>query len=147
MSNMRSHALVYAATLASFLALDALYLGLYGFEMFRREIGALMLPQPRVGAAVAFYVVYALGLVVFAVRPALRAGTRRTAAANGAMLGLTAYATFDLTNLAVLTAWTVRLAVVDIAWGVLASALAAVAGHMAGRYVGGGPALNEHRKA
>lgn len=120
------------ATLSVFVILDAAWLTLVGLEMFQSQIGSILLPQPLLGAALAFYAIYAFGLVALAVQPALAARSIATAAAKGAVLGLTAYATFDLTNLAVIKGWTIGLAVTDIAWGVVASTFASMAGYAAG---------------
>jgi uncharacterized membrane protein len=121
------------ASLLTFVTLDAAWLSLVAIDLFQTQLGPILRPAPLVGAIVAFYLVYAAGLVVLAVRPALAGKSWRTAAALGAMLGLTAYATFDLTNLAVIDRWTVGLAVADITWGMAASTLTALAGYAAGR--------------
>lgn len=129
---MRSvvHALVgYIATLVAFVVLDAGWLGLFAVEMFKAHLGSILREQANVGAAIAFYVVYAAGLYALAVRPALQAGVLRKAAASGALVGLTAYAAFDLTNLAVIAGWPLGLALADMTWGTLASSLAASAGY------------------
>lgn len=120
--------LTYATTLAAFLVLDAAWLILYAGGLFTREVGALLKSRPDFAAAAIFYLIYAGGLVWLAVRPAIKDDSLATAAINGAVLGLTAYATFELTNLAILSGWSRTVAVVDMAWGTLASALAAVAG-------------------
>jgi len=85
--------------------------------------------------AVAFYLLFAAGLVVLAVRPGLEAGSLRLATGNGAMLGLVAYATYDLTNQATLRNWTTALTLTDLAWGTLLSAIAATVGYLAARAV------------
>eukprot|EP01032_Pedospumella_encystans_P024250 gene24250-27432_t len=91
----------------------------------------LMLAQPRFMAAAAFYLVYAAGTVFLAVAPGLRALSWQTAALHGAVLGFIAYATYDLTNYAILKAWPLGLALADIAWGALLTAMAAAAGYLA----------------
>ena len=55
-------------------------------------------------------------------------GSSRKAVAMGALLGLVAYATYDLSNLATLQGWSLAVTVVDIAWGTCVSGLAALAG-------------------
>ena len=120
--------LTYVATLTAFLALDAAWLTLYASGLFSREVGPLLRPRPDFLAAAIFYAVYAAGLMLLAVRPAIKEDSLVTAAFNGAVLGLTAYATFELTNLAILSGWSRTVAVIDTAWGTLATALAAVAG-------------------
>lgn len=119
----------YAATLVAFLVIDAIWLATIAVDMFRQSLGPVLRDQPDLCAVVAFYVVYAAGLYVLAVRPGTAVRSWPLAARSGAVLGLTAYATFDLTNLAILNGWTVTLAVVDIAWGTFVSAIAAVAGY------------------
>ena len=78
-----------------------------------------------------FYFFFAAGLIYFAVLPAAKNGSIATALLNGAFLGFLGYMTFDLTNLAVLRLWSVKVAVMDISWGTFASAIAAGAGFAA----------------
>ena len=105
---------------------------LVGIGQFQAQIGPILNPQPNLMAAAVFYAIYASGLVVLAVRPALQQRSVGVAATSGAVLGLTAYATFDLTNLAVIQGWTLSLALLDMAWGTTLSWIAAVAGYGAG---------------
>ena len=130
-----SRALVAAsiASLLTFVALDAAWLSLVAVDLFQKQLGPILRPAPMAGAIVAFYPIYVAGLVILAVRPALASNSWSTAAMLGAVLGLTAYATFDLTNLAVIERWTIGLAIIDIAWGVTVSSVAALAGFAAGR--------------
>ena len=132
MDNLRAIGPAFLVTLIVFVVLDALWLMLVAGNMFQQQLGAILRPQPMLAAAAAFYPIYAIGLYALAVRPAIAARSMASAAAKGAMLGLTAYATFDLTNLAIINGWTVRLAVSDMTWGIVASAFAAVAGTGAG---------------
>lgn len=125
--NMK-HLVAYAGTAAVMLALDALWLGLVATPLYQQGIGHLMAESPRLGVAALFYAVYAVGLVVFAVLPAK---DRRDAALKGALFGFFAYATYDLTNLATLKQWPVWIALLDISWGALVSAVSATAGKAA----------------
>jgi uncharacterized membrane protein len=118
----------YASTLASLLALDALWIGLYMAPAYQGALGGLMLEQPRLAPAALFYLLYAAGLVFLAVAPALRGDSWQTAALTGAVVGLMAYGTYDLTNYSILRAWPLGLSLADIAWGALLSGLAASAG-------------------
>jgi len=119
-------------TLIVFVVMDAAWLMLVALKMFQSQLGAILQPEPMLGAAIVFYLIYTFGLVVLAVRPAVAAGSLAVAATKGAVLGLTAYATFDLTNLAVIKGWTIELATIDIAWGAVVSAIASMAGCAAG---------------
>jgi uncharacterized membrane protein len=116
--------LTFAITLAVFVALDMTWLILLAKDFYRQQLGALTAPKVNLFAAVAFYLVYCAGLVVFAVKPALASGNWTDAALYGAALGFVAYATYDLTNLATLRDWPVALTVVDLAWGTVASGVA-----------------------
>lgn len=119
----------YAATLLAFLVIDAIWLASVAVNMFRQSLGPILRDQPDIGAALAFYLIYAGGLYALAVRPGAIGASWKTSARNGGILGLTAYATFDLTNLAIISGWTLGLAIVDMAWGTVVSMIAAVAGY------------------
>lgn len=121
----------YLAALATFVLLDAAWLILVASGEFQRLLGPALLPQPNLFAAAAFYAIFAGGLVFLAVRPALERRSFATGASHGAMVGLTAYATFDLTSLAIVKGWTPGLALLDMAWGTALSAVAATAGYLA----------------
>lgn len=124
--------IAYAATLLTFVVLDVMWLSLVAIGQFEARVGPILRPSPILAAAAVLYVIYAGGLLILAVRPALQQRAMQTAAVHGAVLGLTAYATFDLTNLAVITGWTLDLALLDMAWGTFLSCVAAVAGYAAG---------------
>lgn len=120
-----------AATLASAAALLGLDLGWLGFvarDLYASALGDLMRPAPYWPAALAFYAVYVGAIVVHAVGPA--SGPRQ-AAWRGAGLGLLAYATYELTNWAVLRDWPARLVPIDVGWGVVLTAASAAAGRWA----------------
>ena len=115
----------YLLTLVILLALDALWLGVIAPPFYRSQIGFLMAASPNWGAAGAFYLLFVAGLVVFVVAPGLEAGAPGRAAWRGALFGLVAYATYDLTNLATLDRWPLLLTVVDMAWGTALCAVTA----------------------
>ena len=129
---MQGKWIVFGAVLAAFLACDAVWLALVAKDFYQLQIGALMLAQPRWGAAALFYPLYAFGLVFFCVSPALARGTWMTATTTGALFGLIAYGTYDLSNLATLKGWPAAMTVFDMLWGTIASAAAATAGYFAG---------------
>lgn len=130
---MKTILIAYAAVAAAFLVGDALWLGVVAKDFYRTQMGDLMSPNPNIGAAAAFYVLYVAGVVYFAVWPALTSGSWATALISGALLGLVAYGTYDLTSLAVTRGFTAPLAFVDMAWGALLTAAAATAGYFAAR--------------
>jgi len=115
----------YAITLILFMGIDLVWLMGPGRPIYMAEIGSLLRSQPNLGAALAFYVLYAGGLTYFAVTPGLKAAIPLQALGLGALFGLMAYATYDLTNLAVVNGFSTRIAVIDMAWGsVLSGAVA-----------------------
>lgn len=118
----------YGVTLAVLVIVDMLWIVAVAAPLFRSTLGSHLREQPDILAAVLFYAVYAAGLTALAVVPAAGSRSLRAAAIKGGILGLTAYATFDLTNVAILARWTWTLAITDIAWGTFVSALAAAAG-------------------
>jgi uncharacterized membrane protein len=125
---MRSRWLaVYSLTLGVLLALDAVWLGAVARGVYARELGHLMAPSVRWGAAAAFYLLYVAGVLVLVVAPARDAGVL-AAAGRGALFGLVAYATYDLTNLATLAGWPLAVTVIDLAWGAVLTAAVATAG-------------------
>jgi uncharacterized membrane protein len=93
---------LYGSAMVTFLALDLLWLGIVARGFYANQLGHLMRPDVRWGAAFLFYAIYVLGIVVLAVLPALDAGSLARAAGLGALLGLVAYAAYDLTNMATL---------------------------------------------
>jgi uncharacterized membrane protein len=129
--NTRQLVIAYCAALAALLAIDALWLVVLMGPAYKVWLGTLMLAEPKWLPAAAFYLLFTVGLVVFAVMPAVRKQDWRTAALLGGLLGLVAYGTYDLSNLATLRGWPWQLTLVDMAWGGVLACLAAVAGYMA----------------
>ncbi|MCC6206350.1 MAG: DUF2177 family protein [Hyphomicrobiales bacterium] len=128
------YAIAYVSTMAVLLAIDAVWLTTMASRLYRRHIGDLLADAFNSVPAVLFYMIYAVGIVVFAVVPALGSGRWLTALTNGALLGFVAYAAYDLTNHATLRGWPVVITVIDMCWGTLLTAVAAAAGFLVTRY-------------
>ena len=107
----------YSITLILFLAIDMVWLLGPGRPIYMTEIGGLMRVNPNFLAALAFYLIYAGGLVFFAVSAAVQAGAPQQALWQGALFGFMAYATYDLTNLSVINGFTLKIAMIDLVWG------------------------------
>jgi len=127
----------YLATGAVFLVCDLVWLGLVAKGFYRSRLGGLLLDDFNLPAALAFYLIYLAGIMVFAALPAFNAGSWKVALGLGAAFGFFAYATYDLTNLATLRGWSASLAMVDIAWGTVLTGVSAAAGFMAARLLHG----------
>ncbi|MGF6125765.1 putative membrane protein [Pseudomonas frederiksbergensis] len=129
---MKKALLAYAGTLLAFLVLDGLWLGVLMAPTYRALLGPLMLDQPLLAPAAAFYLLYVLGCVVFVVLPAQ---SWQRAARLGALLGLVAYGTYDLSNWATLKGWSAQLAMMDMVWGAFATCIACTVGYWITRRV------------
>lgn len=119
----------YGVTAIVFLGLDFLWLSRVALDIYRREIGTLLLDKPNLGIASVFYLLFVVGIVILAVAPALNGGNWTTALINGAVLGLVAYGTYDITNLSTLKGWSVSLTAIDMAWGTALTAVSATIGY------------------
>ncbi|NJO32634.1 MAG: DUF2177 family protein [Rhodospirillales bacterium] len=95
---------------------------------YKPILGDSALDSFKLLPAALFYLIYAAGIVAFAVLPALETGRWQVALLRGLLFGLCAYATYDLTNHATLRNWSVSLTLVDIAWGALLTGIAATIG-------------------
>ena len=118
----------YLSTALVFLVLDAIWLTVMADRLYRPALGSIMLERFALAPAVIFYVIYMVGVVVFAVAPSLVTGRWTTALALGALLGLMAYATYDLTNQATLKNWSWTVTIADLCWGTFVTAISAAAG-------------------
>ena len=104
-----------------FLAIDGIWLTLIAKDFYAKHLGFLMTKTPNLAAAGIFYVIYILTMVVLIISPALQKGSLMTAFFTGALFGLCAYATYDLTNLATIKDWPFLVTVVDLIWGTVLS--------------------------
>jgi uncharacterized membrane protein len=133
---MKTYGIAYAGTLLSFLLIDALWLGVVAKNFYRDQLGELMLPSPNFTVAAVFYLFFAAAIVALAVRPALDGGAIWSAIGYGAVLGLAAYGTYDMTNLSTLKGWPISLSIVDLVWGTILTSVASACGYMVARYFG-----------
>lgn len=117
--------IAYLATLIVLIAIDFVWLSLMADRLYRPVMGDMLLSEFKLAPAVLFYLLYAAGAVFLAVRPALATNSVVTAMLHGAVLGFTAYATYDLTNQATLKNWSPTLTIADIMWGTCLTATAA----------------------
>ena len=119
---MRQAIVQYVVVLAVFLAIDAVWLTNAGRLLYVPEIGSLLKDRPNLAVAFIFYMIYAAGLLVFVVQPALSQPGLLKAMLWGGLFGLVAYATYDMTNLATLKGFTTKIAIIDMVWGTVLSA-------------------------
>jgi len=127
---------LFAIALPVFFAIDMIWLGLVAKDFYRTQIGTLMKSDINWAAAVAFYLIFIVGLVVFVISPAIEKGSWTHALLFGALFGLVCYATYDLTNLAVAKDWPLLVTIVDLAWGAVLAASVSTATYFIASKIG-----------
>ena len=116
---------IYFSFLVALIAIDLVWLLGVAKNLYRSEMGDLMASEPKLLAGLAFYVLYALGVCIFVIVPALSKQSLIYALQYGALFGFFCYMTYDLTNLAVVRNFPTQLAFIDMAWGSFVTALCA----------------------
>jgi uncharacterized membrane protein len=127
---------LYFSALVAFLAIDMVWLTLIARTFYRKYLGFLMAPKVNLPAALIFYLLYVVGILVFAILPGLAAHSLKTTLAYAALFGLVAYATYDLSNLATLKDWPALVTVVDLVWGTVLSMAVSSVGYLVGKWLG-----------
>lgn len=108
---------LYGIAFVVFFVVDLIWLGLVAKDLYQKEIGSLLKPDVNWAAAIIFYLLFILGLVIFVINPAVESGSLAKAMMLGAFFGLVTYATYDLTNLATMRDFTVKITLIDLTWG------------------------------
>ena len=126
--------ILYVSTAVIFLGLDAIALRFLIKPVFERHLGDLLLESPRLAPAAAFYLFYVVGILVFCSLPALAQDAPLKALLLGALLGATAYGTYEFTNIATLKAWAWPMVITDWLWGTTLTAVSAWAGVLITRW-------------
>jgi len=108
---------LYLVTTIAFFAIDMVWLGFVARTFYRKYLGFLMAPSPNWLAAIIFYLLFIVGILVFVVLPGLEDNSFKTILLRAALFGLITYATYDLTNQATVKDWPALITVVDMAWG------------------------------
>ena len=124
----------YISTTVIFLAIDALWLGIVAKNFYAEQLGDLMAKNIKFHIAAVFYLVYTIGIVVFAIAPALHADRTLLAIGYGALFGFLAYGTYDFTNMATIRDWPTLVSVVDIIWGTCITSFSATLGYLVTRH-------------
>lgn len=117
---------LYAVALPTFLVIDLVWLGLLARSVYQTELGHLMRPDVNWVAAMAFYLVFVAGIVVFVAWPAIERESLAHALFFGAFFGLVTYAAYDLTSLAVMEGFSLKITIVDLVWGAVLCASVSV---------------------
>jgi len=126
---------LYLCTLVAFFAIDMVWLGLVARGFYQDHLGFLLRPSPNWPAAIIFYLLFVLGILVFVVIPSLQSGSTKKVLLLGALFGLITYATYDLTNLATVKDWPWIVTVVDLVWGGVLATSVGYLGFVAGKWL------------
>jgi len=129
-------AALWAICTLVFLVLDFSWIATATSRLYKPYLGALLSENPKLGVAAAFYLLFVVGVVALAVVPALQEGSVLGALWRGALLGLLAYATYDLTNLSTIRDWPWQVSAIDLVWGTTLNGVVAVVGYHAGQWLG-----------
>ena len=120
---------LYLLTVPIFFLIDLLWLGVIAKGFYRQHLGFILSSKVNWGAAVSFYLIYIVGILIFAVAPAIEKESWQRALAWGGLFGFFTYATYELTNMALIDGWPFKIVVVDILWGVVLCAAVATASY------------------
>ena len=116
---------LFASAFVVFAAIDVFAITYIITPLYRSKVPEILASKFALLPALSFYIIYIAGIVYFAIMPALKSGSVLSAFVNGALLGAFAYATFTLTNMALLKNWPISIAVSDILWGALLTGMVA----------------------
>lgn len=126
---MLQYVYLYLLTVPVFFAIDMLWLGLIANKFYQSQLASFLGPV-NWPAAITFYLIYIVGIIFFAVSPALAQSSLAKAVMLGALFGFFTYATYDFTNLATLKDWPIMVVVVDVIWGAVLSGSVAAASYL-----------------
>ncbi|NKN34494.1 DUF2177 family protein [Marichromatium bheemlicum] len=127
---------LYLLTFAVFMAIDLLWLGVIARGFYRDQLAHLLAETTRWPAAIAFYLIYVAGILVMAILPGVAADSLDRTLLLAAGFGFFTYITYELTNMATLPDWPLRLVVIDTLWGVVLCTLVGGAGFFLARVLG-----------
>jgi uncharacterized membrane protein len=126
--NIKSIVITYLLTFMVFLTIDMLWLGVIAKNLYKKYLGDFLSDRVNWHAAFIFYIIYVVGILIFAIYPAVNKGSAYNAILMGALFGFFTYATYDLTNLATLRGWPLLIVFIDIIWGSILCALVSLSG-------------------
>ncbi len=133
--SIKSLVISYLLTTLVFFAIDMVWLGFVAKGIYAKYLGSFLSPNINWTAAIVFYLLFIIGIFIFAIVPAVEKNSLQTAIIYGGLFGFFTYATYDLTNLATLKDWPLPIVFIDIIWGVILTALVSTAGYFITKWV------------
>ncbi|MRT92699.1 DUF2177 family protein [Ancylomarina sp. 16SWW S1-10-2] len=134
--HIKSILINYVLTFIFFLIIDMAWLGLIAKNVYQKYLGDFLSEKVNWTAAFIFYLIYVLGISIFAIYPSVHKDSALSAIFLGALFGFFAYATYDLTNLATLKGWPLPIVFIDIAWGIVLTATVSLFGYYMVKFIG-----------
>ncbi len=128
----------YILTFAVFFIIDMAWLGFVAKDIYKKYLGNLLSDNVNWIAAIIFYLLFVVGIFIFAIMPSVDKNSLQLAIILGALFGFFTYATYDLTNLATLKDWSLTIVFIDIVWGAVLTGIVSTAGFYIVRYMGNG---------
>jgi uncharacterized membrane protein len=126
---------LYLASLVVFFAVDMVWLGLVASSFYKKHLGYLMAPTINWYAAIIFYLLFILGILVFVILPGIKENSLQNTILRAVLFGLITYATYDLTNLSTIKDWPLTVTLVDLVWGMVLSTIVSVAGFYVAKWL------------
>jgi uncharacterized membrane protein len=126
---------LYLLTVPVFFLLDILWLGYVARGFYRKNLAFILSPEVNWPAAIVFYLIYIAGILFFAVVPAVDKASGMRALVWGGLYGFFTYATYDMTNMALIRGWPLKIVVVDILWGFVLCAMVSTWGYWAAEWI------------
>lgn len=127
---------LYLMAVLIFFLMDMFWLGLIARNFYQKHLGFILSPEVNWKAAIIFYLIYIAGIIFFAVVPALEKDSLATAILWGGLFGFFTYVTYDLTNMALIKGWPLKVVIVDVAWGFFLCAAVAAMTFTAAKWIG-----------
>jgi uncharacterized membrane protein len=127
---------LYLMAVPIFFLMDMFWLGLIARNFYQKHLGFILSPQVNWPAAITFYLIYIAGIIFFAVVPALEKDSLATAILWGGLFGFFTYVTYDLTNMALIKGWPLKVVIVDVVWGFFLCATVAALTFKAAKWIG-----------
>jgi uncharacterized membrane protein len=132
---MLGYFLLYILTVPVFFAIDMVWLGLVANKFYFGALGDRLMATPNWPAAILFYLLYIVGILIFVVVPAHAKDSVQNAIVYGGLFGFFCYATYDLTNYSTMKNWPLNVTLVDMAWGVVLTGTVSLISFYIAKYV------------
>lgn len=126
--------LSYLLTFIVFLVIDLTWLGFIAKDLYRKYLSGFLTNQVNWTAAIIFYLLFIIGIFIFTILPAVEKNSLTSSILLGALFGFFTYATYDLTNLATLKGWPLKIVFIDIIWGTILTASVSTVGFCIVKY-------------